>query len=241
MKKHILVLLLSLIQLSCNHGYNTNVANSQNLLPIKSVQTYSDGQVYGGHFEYKGDKLTKSVDVNNKYYALYHYTGDLITKIEQYAKNKKIINTLFFEYDTENRLVKEYSSDGIEINYIYNPDGSITAQNENNSKTIYVNNNKIVKEQYESGDTYEYEHDNKNNPLKNIIGMDKLFYSNEFGNMGTFFNIIKKKQINSLNPFTAKSDFSYNEKDFPTEERYVQIDEQNKIVDNFTIVYHYNN
>lgn len=239
-KKLAILILFSLLHIGCNYVYNDTMLATQNTLPIKSIQTYSDGQTYGGTFEYKGNKLIKSTDINNNYFTLYYYTSDLITLIKQFDKNKKLIESLNFEYDTDNRLVKEIHSDGTEINYSFNNDGSIVVAGSNENKVLFTKDNKIINEQLETGETYLYEYDSNNNPLKNIVGMDKLYYSNEFGNMGTLFNILKKELLTDKNSYITQSNFKYNDKKFPILESYIQKDNENKIIDKFTIAYTYN-
>jgi len=241
MNRLLVILILITTLNACNHsGYNANINASQNILPVKSIQIYSDGQIYGGEFEYVGDKIKKTTDLTSNKHALFFYSDKLITTINIYENEKGLKETLRFEYDEKDRLIKETIRNGKKIDYIINTNGTIYAVLNRDTNVIFIKENKIIKEQLANGEIYVYEYDNQFSPLKNIAGMDKLFYSYEFGNVGVYYNIITKKQLNSQNPFLSESKYEYNLNQFPDKETYQQKDKNNQIIDYYNIMYYYN-
>nr|WP_294935227.1 hypothetical protein [uncultured Flavobacterium sp.] len=153
------------------------------------------------NFYYEGRKLavvaydleiTATGMTSIKGYDKYYYTDELITAIRTYNETDQIIAQKKFTYDENGRLLQEIAlnienNTGLKNVFIYNGNGTVEVQRfhgDLNSQTtyadsdmFYLENGEIVQYDYHSGanvDSYEFEYDQGNNPMKNIIGMDKI-------------------------------------------------------------------
>ena len=231
MKKLFLLLsFISIVLTSCSS--NDSASNNEvYVLPSKTIYTNNAGQVFTTHYTYNGNKIV-SANMSNIIRRDYTYTNDLITKLEFVNVSSEFISSRYiFTYDSSQRLVQEVSTDivnnlGIKSVYVYNNDGTVnetvyigttTAQNtlESSSKHFVGTNGEIIKvETYTSAGTttYNYNYDNKNNPFKYVLNLNKI---QSFGN--NFYNQINSTTTDPSNVIinTSTSSYTYNSDNFP--------------------------
>lgn len=191
---------------------------------------------------YDGNKIISSVKKDSK--TTFIYEGNLITKQEQFDidSNGKEIKDLEVLYTYESgklktRITREYfttkypngeyigktvythvSNSLISyIDYTVNIDTQIETKISEGTFT-YKDGNLIEDKNVRgvSTSTRTYEYDNKNNPLKNILGLDLLLKETEISRN----NILKIKRVDSDLPNSSVylTNYIYNDKDFPTKQ-----------------------
>jgi hypothetical protein len=196
-----------------------------NVLLTKTIAVFNNGNVITTNYTYDGNKLVSIIDNNvsdprNEYYT---YTGDLITKIESKAIDGTIVETEVFSYNSDNKLTSEVVSNlidnnGDKYNYVYSTDGTIsvtqfignaTTQTQlNSTETITFADGEVATIISSSGNNLTYTYDSKNNPLKNVTGMDKIAYSGS-ESRGILHNIIKEVNTLPSNAYTFTYAFTY--------------------------------
>ncbi|KAF2337720.1 hypothetical protein [Flavobacterium ginsenosidimutans] len=219
---------LTLLLTSCS---SEDSPSSDLVLLKKNVITTPEGDKITVNYKYDGNKIVSTTDDSGDVGLYYTYTGDLITKIEfKYADGTvDQINT--FSYNAEGKLttfvrVEPNMDWGHKEVYTYNADGTVTAQSfsgdgttqtlEGTTNTIkFVNGevSEIISEDA-SWENHKYTYDNKNNPTKNILGMDKIAFVDGEGN-GVKFNILTDTSEGDL---WTNSTFTYNENGYPVKE-----------------------
>jgi hypothetical protein len=177
---------------------------------------------------YIGNKMDR-VMVNGQLNKKYYYSGDYITKIEEYIDNQlRWINT--YTYDN-NKLATQIFVDlnpdpdpnvtsGLKTIYTYNTNNTISyleyvgtdsVQNSlSGSGIITLLNGQLVKHEFSNGTTI-ITYDDKNSPFKNIIGFDKLMPSDKFG----LYQINNCKTIKFYNNSINTYYYEYNEQGYP--------------------------
>lgn len=137
-----------------------------------TTETY-DGEVLTTTYSYSGNRLIGSSD-NDGYSEVFIYTGDLLTRIEEYEDGILDFQTEL-GYDSSNRLITETYSFGASSNevntFTYNADGTITKLEAGINTYIYTyaeNGNRIAQEDINGGQNYTFTYDTNNNPFKNI-------------------------------------------------------------------------
>lgn len=180
-------------------------------------------------FTYDGTKIL-SQNYGN-YYINYSYTGNLITKIE-YFLNDVVISKELYTYNSLEKLVNyqrtEYDNVngnyGVNVDYVYNSNGTVSyTRNTGNlpnlipSSTGIINFNNeglVISIETSTGYTYSYTYDTKNNPVKNVLGFDKLIFSDDDVSSLTK-NLVSEVQTNSFGIFTTNFNHTYNSNDYP--------------------------
>ena len=230
MKKNILALFIgSLLIMSCTNDENEAQQTSSNdkTLVTKWTQTESNGKTYETTYSYIGlklDQITYGVDSS---FSKYTYTGDLITKIEYFTKTNDLREITTLEYDSSNNLIKENTTDEryegtytFISTYTHNNDNTITENYSDSSssngdihafeKTIYVQDGEVLKTVESSiGYLTNFSYLPKNNPFKNIIGYNKLFFSSYLGEKGNL-KIIESKIAEDKNTTYDYTTFTNN-------------------------------
>lgn len=167
----------------------------------------NDNIVAVSDFSYSGNKLLKIT--TNGYKQNYTYVGDLISKIERYNSSDVLLGYNEYFYNSSGNLSscvdKEYStSSACKDEFVYNIDGTITRNVFGGnlvSQTIllgyyhklYFQNSELLKqEEYDNNNTLanttNFIYDEKNNPTRNILGFDKIFFA--FDSSGNFQNLL---------------------------------------------------
>jgi hypothetical protein len=108
-KRFIVLFLLSLIFQSCENESTVNETpnnqqpnNSENLISITVNSTWVN---YLEVFNFNNGEIT-DVQFSDGLYHLYEYTGEKVSKIEEFNSNGDILFTKTFQYDVNDRLVK---------------------------------------------------------------------------------------------------------------------------------------
>lgn len=217
---------LTLLLSSCS----SDDSSSNSGLLKKTVITTPDGDKYTINYKYDGNKIISAIDDSGDVSLYYTYTGDLITKIEFKNPDGTIDQINNFSYNAEGKLitfvrVEPNMNWGHKEVYTYNTDGTITAQSYSGNSTTQTskgtsNTIKFVNGEVSeivssaSWENHKYTYDNKNNPTKNILGMDKIAFVDGEGN-GVKFNILTDTSEGDL---WTNSTFTYDDQGYPTKE-----------------------
>lgn len=218
-----------------NITYNGNkiaeASNTRNGVLYKTVFTYN-GEIIVKEESFKGSVLQNSDEYiyeNNKIKTILSLENriDYQTNLPYVEKTKKV-----YTYITNGTILEEQFKlvDGVYENqnrtklFTYNSTGNLI-KSEENSRSSYFNGttNIVTTSKY----TYTYEYDNKNNPLKNISGLNKISFSDTF----SVNNVIKETSLYegttdgqpNPNPQPARVReyvLSYNANDYLTENKY---------------------
>jgi hypothetical protein len=175
-----------LILQSCSSEDSSDNSNNNEVVLIKRLESSNNTEIE--YYKYNETKLNyvSTGDENGQIWRKqFTYSGDLITKTEWYENNQPTGEKNTYAY-SNNKLseVRVYSPGAIleyKENYSHNSDGSIdvikTGYNGNSGGFVKIfidSNNNIIKKEYLGGNIQLFEYDNKNNPHKNITGVDKL-------------------------------------------------------------------
>lgn len=203
--KQIIFLVFLFIRIQSNATTVDIPSNSQNEnILLKKLQSKVLGNDTEYLFSYNDKKITK-IDytifdgATRKGYFKFTYTGDLITKIQDYTADNVNLFTSTFTY-TDGQLtsvVKEEigKNKAERINFTHNATSSVTAERRIGTSTeqnrivenevLFFTDNKLVKK-VENGivpSSTMYEYDRANNPFQNVVGMDKInaYLNTSFG------------------------------------------------------------
>jgi hypothetical protein len=193
------VIIISLVLSSCKDENAPVVADQNTLgLPKTISQLYQDGNQVGdlnGKVSYNGSKITE-IYYNPTQKKVFTYTGDLITKIEEYQAGAiRFLHT----YTYTNGKLTQYDNDDLltrnkdHITYVHNTDGTISYEQVfsfdgrpdwKKEGVLTFKNLNLVDDTAEFSffnvtDEYNLlvnvlEYDEKPNPYKNIIGYNAL-------------------------------------------------------------------
>lgn len=215
MKKITLLLsVFALVLTSCSDNDDTPTANpttsNSDVLIKKRIFTETGFPAETTTYTYNGKKLVKAT--SDLYgYTNFTYTGDLITKVEDYSTSNELELSKVYTYNSSDKLLtvtyKDFiSNDGMKFVFTYNAGGTVsydeyigdvTSQPDfNGSYKMFFQNNEVIKlEQYSPTgvlqQTRTYTYDGKNNPYKNIIGWAQLQYDH-YHLGGAFQNAINR-------------------------------------------------
>ncbi len=229
MKK--LIFLLALVAVSCDSGadmtpYDPNATLTTTLL-TKIIETDDAGNDLTTTFNYDGYKIVNFVDSDGGS-GVFTYSGNIISQIKYY-QDTTLEQTDFFTYNlqgqiTSHTLVFHAINYATREDYAHNADGTIsfstwygTPESQPNADVtgkLFLENGEVVKKEtyigssLASSETYAY--DDKNNPLRNVIGLNQAFiYQLEFG--GVWRNLLQTS--GSTNPVDIT--YIYNLNGFP--------------------------
>lgn len=221
---------LTLVLISSCSSDDSSSNSSEGVLLKKRIQTGSDPEEnLTINYTYDGNKLISIID-NTKVLNVYlTYTGDLITKLEYKYANGTIEQSQSYAYNSDGKVVtfiRVEPEDGLgskEV-YTYNADGSVNVKNysgdeisqtvfDGEGKVTYVNG-EISEITSTSGEHHKYTYDTKNNPLKNVLGWDKIAFTD-----GEAYGILHNLLTDSVdNELWSNSTFIYNENGYPVKE-----------------------
>lgn len=197
MKKMVALLSGIVLLLGSCSSDDAGSGQSDNVLVKKVVSVDADG-VEGMTFNYSyaGNKIN-TVSVSNGQKVVYFYTGNLITKTERYlAANGPLELEAVFQYDANERLVKEemkYFMDSslTTRNYTHETDGSVSfleyageigsiTELVSTGKYFFNADKEVVKFQATNVNsnlttTTNFTYDNQNSAFKNVLGWGKIF------------------------------------------------------------------
>jgi hypothetical protein len=239
MKKliYLISITLTLLQ-SCSSGDSSSGADnstpSNNIL-LKSA-TSTQGDI--SNFIYNGSKLDKIVNDSDANYTQVTYTGDLITKTEEFNNNKLSSKTIYLYNDNKLAQVNHYgyyyTDPKLDASafYTYNSNGTVSVSSylidsngkKERSHILFYDSdrkmNRIEVDNNADGKSDGYtnlEYDSKNNPLYNIIGVDKMLWIPDYVYPIFGFSIEKNNTTKLQNSnYTNISTYDYNSKGYPT-------------------------
>lgn len=230
MKKIIFALsTVCLLFASCTGNDDENNTNESGVLLKKTVEVDSDGDAFVRNYNYDGNKLVDLSDEDGK--IVFTYTGNLITKMDY-----KDVNGVSYQVDTftyENDKLMSYVSIepleqvGRKEVYVYNSDGTVNINTFSGNLTsqtqaggtgkVFFANGEISKIQTTIGlvtETTNYTYDSKNNPQKNILGLDKLAFINGEGD-GVLRNILSEVFVSEDYTDTFTYQYTYTPANYP--------------------------
>lgn len=219
---------LTLLLTSCSSD-DSSSESTDNVLLKKTILTDSDGEKITTTYTYNGNKIVSMVDDSGDVGLFYTYTDDLITKIEFKLPNGTVEQVNTYAYDSNKRLsvfVRSEPTDnwGSKTVYTYNTDGTVSAKNYrgddksqttfNGESKIFFANGEVVKITSDYSSNRSFTHDDKFNPMKNVLGMDKLAFEDSDAE-GVVHNIVSEKNLDYDEIMTTYV-FTYNDKGYPT-------------------------
>jgi len=180
---------------SCSSG-DDSTGNYEGTTPsevllIKEIK-YSDESVT--KFIYNGNKIFSIATYENGYETphsseKFTYTGNLITKWEEYMGNTlNLTREYFYSNNKLDYMIFKYNYhtgnyDQGRCDFVYNPDNTVYKYYQNSTdydKYYFDSNNNVIKfEEFEEGNlesAEDFSYDNKNTAYKNILGYDKLIF-----------------------------------------------------------------
>lgn len=215
---------IALTLASCSSEDDSN--NISDVLVTKIIETYEDNSTYTTEYVYSGTKLVSSTDSDGEY-QLFTYTGNLITKIEYFLSDDTLDQVETYTYDSSDRLisfVRVFPTDtdwGNKETYTYNTNGTISVNyysGDYNSQTnldqtgvITFLNGEISQIATSDGNTDDYTYDNKNNPFKNVLGYNKIYFTDALTD-GVVNNIVTMTSSTTGGSYVNTN--TYNSNDF---------------------------
>ena len=219
---------------------NDSENGSDVILPKTVSYKYSDspGDDDFATMSYAGNKIvTAGYTANDK--EVYTYTGDLITKIEDFAEEGNISSRNEITYENGKLKIDVLTEIAPTVTYIskrvytYNTNGTISFVNYSVDPTTkvetkssegvltYTNGNLTKKtevfDSYSYTKTYEY--DAKNNPFKNILGFNLLIdheTSASLNNVTKLTTVYTRGEEITTNIFNSV--YEYDAKGYPTKQ-----------------------
>ncbi|MFD1604200.1 hypothetical protein ACFSJW_08145 [Flavobacterium artemisiae] len=229
MKKFLLLFGVLTMSLTSCSSDDSSSESTDTVLLKKTILTDSDGEKITTTYTYNGNKIVSMVDDSGDVGLYYTYTDDLITKIEFKLPNGTLEQVNTYTYDANKKLsvfVRSEPTDklGSKTVYTYNSDGSVSAKNYigddktqtsfNGESKVFFTNGEIVKITSDYSPDKSFTHDDKFNPMKNVLGMDKLAFEDSDAD-GVVHNIVSEKDLGS-DEIMATYVFTYNAANYPT-------------------------
>ena len=231
MKNVILALGITLLTLnSCSDNDKNPV--EEIVLVKKMIETDSQGKSSTTSITYSGNKIASAIaSGSDNYKTVYTYTGDVITKEEEYdTTTNSLTSTNDYTYlngvlSTSIKSTPTGSSEYKTL-FIHNTDGAVNVVNStiitatkketitSTAKYTYTNGN-LIKTDYSTNsvvNTTSYEYDSKNNPLKNILGIKLLL---DFDAQISINNWTKSTEIYGTSTYTTSPIYTYNSSNYP--------------------------
>ncbi|KAF2333415.1 hypothetical protein [Flavobacterium nitrogenifigens] len=188
--------------------------------------------VYTTDIKYDGNKIISATD-DDGFVLKYTYTGDQITKVEEFQSFTVLSLTTEYTYlnGKLNTEIKRFPNEThyFEIKYTYNEDGTISCdgkgmnlpigQSSFLSEKYTLKNGNVVKIQSISNGqvdgTSQFEYDVKKNPMINILGMNLLIRRIDL----TLNNTVKVTTVADSSTKEVTYSYLYNNDGFPTEQK----------------------
>lgn len=199
-----------------------DVASTANVLLKKTIQTQGDKTITT-NFSYNDNKIATIIS-DNGLKQQFTYTGDLITKIEVF-NDDKLQQTFTYEYNSDKQVITFNSIDKLNLSvketYVYNADSTVSVAKYIGSGTslsaspfmsiISFEKGEISMIQYQSPDLVtKFTYDTKNNPLRNVIGLDRIAYAGEASS--ALHNVVKMENVGAV---TFSTQYTYNPDNYP--------------------------
>lgn len=228
----------AILFLSCSDDDKSSQTDTSNIL-LKKIITYTQDTSYETIFTYDGKKIVEAKNLREN--KKFQYDGDNISKISWYTNpdtSNELSKYVEFSYFPDGKLrgFNQHSHYPLDVQFTYaeNDIVNFTAYNASGSYTFVgyfkMAGTEISEYIYLNGGnprpSVKYLYDNKNHPLKNVIGYNKLslfhyFYNsahfNGFTtNVGSTKNCISNSLINDPSVVEVMNTYEYNTIGFPT-------------------------
>lgn len=216
---------LVLLSSCSNEEAPSDSSGTDGVLVKKTIETLSDGSKITTNFTYDGNKIISWVDDSGEVNMYYTYTGDLITKIVFKYPNGTIDQVNTYGYDSNNRLVTFVRSEpnwgDTKESYVYNTDGTVSIYYGDYKPQSGVSPNGTIT--FANGEVFsiktsttnkQFAYDDKNNPAKNILGMNRIPFGDSEALGGILHNQVSEKDVTN-NKITATSVYTYNSAGYP--------------------------
>lgn len=225
---------MAFILVSCSNDDSSSSDSNVDTItkPTKIVYLDADNKaVYTTNIKYDGNKIISAID-DDGFIVKYTYTGNEITKVEEFQSSTVLSLTTEYTYlngklNTEVTRVPNETK-YFEKKYTYNTDGTISCegkgmnlpvgQSSSSSEKYTLKNGNVVKvEVISNGQIYsttQSEYDSKKNPMINVVGMNLLISRSDL----TLNNRVKVTITDSSTREVTYS-YLYNNDGFPTEQK----------------------
>ena len=191
----------------------------------KIIDTDTDGTVSSIEYFYNGNKIVYAIDSEGLRMNIF-YDGDLIAR-EEWLQGTTMVEKIFYTYDNSKletyQVLNLVDNIGQKITYDHNANGTIsftefsgdlTTQDEIES-TGTISNTKLVRnvtdpialEQQVFTSTFTF--DSKNNPFKNIVGYDKIYFADSEESLNYLNNITTNTEQIDAEPATLYETIIY--------------------------------
>lgn len=194
MKKSLLLLTIAFIFISCNEQKKNNTKIEENVGEdtltelqedeiTETVEEYSDtdseiisdDEPVTKKFIINDVEYTVRVKKYSEYTCVYDKNGNRIDK-----DGVVPVDNSYYEYDSDGKKIYKKTTDGEESRFEYDSDGNFLKEI-GDSYTVYYENNKISKIEYESGRVDVYEYNEQGLLLSD--GDCNWYYYDDFGNL----------------------------------------------------------
>ncbi len=245
MKKLLSLFVFSTLFLtSCAPSDSSPVTENTMLLKQVTIAVEGDGsQTF--NFTYNGMKIVKVQGEGlQPELKRYFYTGNLITKIQHSNFGGPVVEEETFAYNASGQLITYFCKEPTEnwaerSDFVYNADntitrttydGSLASQTELESTyVLHLSNGEITEVDVNPGSTnitFTYAYDTKNNPFRNVIGYDKIYFALKTDELrdenvyasGMSHNFLSIRQMDSMGEITRTKTVAntYNSFNFPS-------------------------
>jgi hypothetical protein len=215
---------------SCSSDDSSSESNDDLVLLKKTITTGSDEDENGTtNYTYDGNRLVLSWDTTNDLNMHVTYKADFITKIEWKDANGKVEQEQTYLYNSDGKIetfirVEPDNDYGYKEVYTYNSDGTVSVKLYSGNSTsqtvtsgtgtIKFLDGEISQMTFSNGEDHKYTYDSKNNPFKNVLGMDKIAFTDGEAD-GILHNMLTDLVGKE---FWSNSTFTYNENGYPIKE-----------------------
>ena len=193
-------------------------------LLTKTIETYEDGSTFTTNYTYEGNKLIKVDDSDGESETfVYDANGKLISGVEKYYNGSILITgNVDYIYDSQNKLISIVTDDGLNTDYTYNSNGTITELSYSSigdfDTLIYTfsNNNITLVNQTIGNQTsvVNYQFDSFNGPFKNVYAPYDLFRNYFEFDFNNETNAVYDNDSSSF--LSSTSTYVYNSDNYPT-------------------------
>jgi uncharacterized protein YcfL len=210
--------LSSLVLTSCSSSDDSSSSSASGLLK-KTITTDEVGDVVTSNYFYSGNKIVKIEDSNGESIH-FTYTGDLITKEDFYYDDNTLEQTNLYAYNASGQLtmfqrIEPDVDYGVKEVYVYNTDGTISVTNYygnaasqtefDGTGTIHFTNGEVSSIEIDGNGTLTFTYDDKNNPVKDITGLGKIWAFSDLAVAGYVHNLLHDSD-GAVNTYTYNAD-----------------------------------
>jgi len=239
MKKIFAMAAIALFMVSCSDDDSNSTQTNTKL--TKVVVTDSDG-VVTSNLTYDGNKLIEINSSDNEKQVI-TYTGNLVTEWKTFDADNQMIDKEIYQYNAQNQLVAYYElyydavqgNEGYKTTYTHSSNGTISFTEYSGDDVDDLNSfteksaegtitDTTLTTIYNTGEDTEvvtYTFDGKNNPLKNVTGMDKIGFAGTYGSKKfNIENVVSQTySYNGSAPVVESNTvYTYNSDNFPLTE-----------------------